>query len=443
MTYNAAKVISDYLRPLCKNKYTINDTLSFADMIKRLTPLTDDEEYVSYDVVSLFTNIPLDETIDYIIKSIYTHKKLPQICGKLVFRRLLEKITKDRTCQLCFKFYKQVDGCAMGGPLSVTLSDIYMAQTEDDIVEKYQPMFYKSYIDDIINRRKKNQVDLLFNDLNNYHPNINLILELNPKRFLDTNLEFENGILITSVHRKETKLPTPWNSEIPKKYKRNVIIGNLHRSKRISTDFAKEKIIIKNKFKKADAPSKFIDSVMKRFECNERNKDQHDDFIVPPYLFEEPKPRIVVEFPFCELNEKRVSTFRKKFNYFTNDSYDLNVVWKTKKVSSFFPLKDKNLHPSCNIYYGLCSCREDYVGETKRNVSVRYDEHNKPPKKSKPVAHLEQNIDHYFTWRILCNVPSNARTRKNTKAFFIAIMRPSLNEQTDSDALILFRNGVT
>ena len=90
---------------------------------------------------------------------------------------------------------------------------------------------------------------------------------------------------------------------------------------------------------------------MKRFEYNERNKDQQDDFIIPHYLSEEPKPRIVVEFPFCELNEKRVSTFRKKFNYFTNDSYDLNVVWKTKKVRSFFPLKDKNLHLSCKIYY--------------------------------------------------------------------------------------------
>ena len=72
-----------------------------------------------------------------------------------------------------------------------------------------------------------------------------------------------------------------------------------------------------------------------------------------------PKPRIAVEFRFCELNEKRVSTFRNKFNCFTNDSYDLNVVWKTKKVRSFFPLKDKNLHPSCKIYYGLCSCGEE------------------------------------------------------------------------------------
>ena len=111
--------------------------------------------------------------------------------------------------------------------------------------------FHKRYVDDTIHRRKKNQVDLLFNDLNNYHPNINLALELNPKRFLDTNLEFKNGILITSVHLKEAKLPTPWNSKIPKKHKRNVIIGDLHRSKQISTNFTKEKkILSKTNFKK-------------------------------------------------------------------------------------------------------------------------------------------------------------------------------------------------
>ena len=158
----------------------------------------------------------------------------------------------------------------------------------------------------------------MFNGLNNYHQNINLTLELNPKWFLDTNLEFQNSILITSVYRKETKLRTPWDSKIPKKYKRNVIVGDLHRSKRISIDFTKEKIIIKNKFKKVDFPTKFIDSVINHFEYNERNKDQQDDFIISSYLFEEAKPRIVVEFPFCELNEK-VSAFRKKFDCFTND----------------------------------------------------------------------------------------------------------------------------
>ena len=56
----------------------------------------------------------------------------------------------------------------MGGPSSITLSEIYMAKMEDDI-EKYQHKFYKRYVDDIINCYKKNQVDLLFSDLNNCH----------------------------------------------------------------------------------------------------------------------------------------------------------------------------------------------------------------------------------------------------------------------------------
>ena len=107
MTYNAAKVISGYLRPLCKNKYTINDTCSFADMIKLLPPLPDDEKYISFGVVLLFTKTPWDETIDYIIESIYTYKKLPQIYSKFIFHRLLEKVTKNCTFQLCFKFFKQ------------------------------------------------------------------------------------------------------------------------------------------------------------------------------------------------------------------------------------------------------------------------------------------------------------------------------------------------
>ena len=71
------------------------------------------------------------------------------------------------------------------------------------------------------------------------------------------------------------------------------------------TDFTKGKSIIKSKFKKADFPTNFIGSVINRFECNERNKDQQGDFIITPYLLEELKPRIVVEIPFCKLMKKK------------------------------------------------------------------------------------------------------------------------------------------
>ena len=39
--------------------------------------------------------------------------------------------------------------------------------------------------------------------------------------------------------------------------------------------------------------------------------------------------------------------------------------------------------------------------------------------------------------------PINDRARKNFEAPFIALSRPSLNEQIDGKKLLLFRNGVT
>ena len=66
-TYDAAKVISEYLKPLAFNEYKINDCLKFPDMIKALPPLQKNGEYVSYDVESLFTNIPLEVNIIILI----------------------------------------------------------------------------------------------------------------------------------------------------------------------------------------------------------------------------------------------------------------------------------------------------------------------------------------------------------------------------------------
>ena len=81
-------MISNYLKPLCINEYNIKDTLQFPQLLKDFPPLKDDEEYVSYDVESLFMNIPLKEIIDYILEQIYVHNKLPAICGNLIFRLL-------------------------------------------------------------------------------------------------------------------------------------------------------------------------------------------------------------------------------------------------------------------------------------------------------------------------------------------------------------------
>ena len=67
--YNTSKVITNYLRPFSKNQYTISDTLKFPDLLKSADPNANYED-VSYDVESLFTSIPVAETIEYILKRI-------------------------------------------------------------------------------------------------------------------------------------------------------------------------------------------------------------------------------------------------------------------------------------------------------------------------------------------------------------------------------------
>ena len=64
-------------------------------MSSSILPLQGDEEDVSYDAESLFTNIPIEETVNYITEQIYVHKNLTPICSKLIFRRLLIKLATE------------------------------------------------------------------------------------------------------------------------------------------------------------------------------------------------------------------------------------------------------------------------------------------------------------------------------------------------------------
>ena len=169
-------------------------------MLKKQAPLSLGEEYVSDDVKFLFTNIPVDETISYIINEIYQKNKLPQTCSKIIFKRLLYKLTTEFSFQFNYNPLKETNGCTMGGPLSVTLADIHMIRLETDVEVPIRIIFYKRYVDDMNSRRQKNTVDKLYGRLNNYHPKVKITIDTNPLRLLDTEIIHDNGIIETRVY---------------------------------------------------------------------------------------------------------------------------------------------------------------------------------------------------------------------------------------------------
>ena len=125
-----------------------------------------------------------------------------------------------------------------------------------------------------------------------------------------------NGKIETKVYRKLNKLPVLWSSNIPKRYKINAINGDLHRAKRIATDFEKEIVQIKEKFQAANFPSKFINSACNDF-LNKDNNHKYIDFIIPPGLFDVKPPFILIEIPYCDKNKVASKELIKKFNKFT------------------------------------------------------------------------------------------------------------------------------
>ena len=79
----------------------------------------------SLDVDCLFTNIPLNETIDIFIDSLYKDDENMPKTPKYIFRNLLTVATKDLFLKFNNKFCKQIDGVAMGSPLGPALPNIF------------------------------------------------------------------------------------------------------------------------------------------------------------------------------------------------------------------------------------------------------------------------------------------------------------------------------
>ena len=95
------------------------------------------------------------------------------------------------------------------------------------------------------------------------------------------------------------------------------------------------------------------------------------------------------------------------------------------------------------MYEGKCSCGENYIGETGRNVTIRWNEHSDISKNLEPAKHLNQFLEHRFNWKILKRAPNIVRQRKIHEAYYVTCMPPTLNNQLQLTSLKFFRNGVT
>ena len=93
---------------------------------------------VSFDVKSLFTSVPLEYTIDIIIKRIFEDHEITTIFTKSEMKKLLTLCTKNVHFSFNNEIYIQIDGVAMGSPLGPVIENIFMVELETTLVSKFR-----------------------------------------------------------------------------------------------------------------------------------------------------------------------------------------------------------------------------------------------------------------------------------------------------------------
>ena len=153
-------------------------TSTFIEEIKQLN--THGKVLISFDVTSLCTIFPLEETINIAIDTIFQN-----YLNVKFTRKELQKLFKITTSETHFIFnneiYDQIDDVSMGSPLAPILANLFMGYHEKDWLEKAQvakPTFYKRYVDDIFAVFESElDAETFHKYLNTKHKNIKFIYE--------------------------------------------------------------------------------------------------------------------------------------------------------------------------------------------------------------------------------------------------------------------------
>lgn len=286
--YGVGKALKQMLSGIIQNEAIIKDSFSFVEELKSLKDCISSTQYqskckmVSFDISSLYTNIPLNETIEIILKHLYDNDNQVSTMKRKDMKKLLEFATKYSHFLFNGQIYDQVDGVSMGSPLAPLLAEIFLQDFEKKFLPSFKQMgvlYWKRYVDDTFVLLDANILpDFICEQLSKCYPLIKFTCGTenvedyitNSLAFLDVSVKRESDLAFkTRIYRKPTftGLITKWDSFVPKSYKYNAISSMVYRAMRICSthqslhdEFENIRTIAYNN----GYPEAFVESIIRR-----------------------------------------------------------------------------------------------------------------------------------------------------------------------------------
>ena len=172
--------------------------------------LREGEVHASFDVVSLFTNVPVDLALAVARQRLQEDSALSDrtcLSVKEVME-LLEFCLSATFLGFRGMVYRQTFGTAMGSPVSVTVANLVMEDVEQRALATtdVHPRFWKRYVDDTCTVLPADDVQRFLDHLNGVEPSIRFTVEVESDGklpFLNVLLRHNpDGSVSTTVYRK-------------------------------------------------------------------------------------------------------------------------------------------------------------------------------------------------------------------------------------------------
>ena len=394
VTYGVAKKFAKILKPLVgKSPHHINSTQDFVEQVKHIT-LAPGKCLSSYDASFLFTSVPVDPALNIIkdlLEKDHTLKDRTVMAVSDIIL-LLEFCLKNTYFSFQDQFYEQVEGAAMGFPVSPTVANLYMEYLEQKALSTAPnpPRLWHRFVDDTFVIHKEANKQGFLQHINSVDPARKFTVEDKEDRsipFLDTTVKPEaDGILSITVYRKPTHTDQylQWDSHHHLSAKFSVIHTLSHRASTVCRKpelLQQEKDHLRKALTKCKYPKQALDKVKKRLnrstsEVNNGVSNQGTTVAQPATNEVKNKGHIVIPYTkgLCE-SIKQIC-----------GRYGIQTNFKGGRTIKSLLLSPKDKDPMVNqsgaIYWYQCGdlgCDEEYIWETSRTFGERYKEHLKAP----------------------------------------------------------------